>query len=224
MAAACSTWNNRLQGLQIQSLHRIVAVTSMNKTVIESPMVAFKEWAAVCEDLLAGSQSLILRKGGIAEGRDGFAFGHRDFLLFPTFFHAQAEGLRRDVDPAMMVDADERNTLELKGFCCIEARAVLRDWSQVAALEPFHLWEEAVLRERFGYGDEQALHAAFVRVYALDTPVRLPFEKRFGGCRSWVSMPIENVLEGMAVLPQADHEKRYKDIDSTLGNNVLSVY
>ena len=51
--------------------------------------VAFKEWALVCEALGNGRQSLILRKGGIAEGRDGFAFKHPNFFLFPTWFHEQ---------------------------------------------------------------------------------------------------------------------------------------
>ncbi|MFM8364659.1 MAG: DUF1802 family protein, partial [Verrucomicrobiota bacterium] len=53
--------------------------------------VAFKEWAIVCEALGEGKQSLLVRKGGIAEGRDGFAFRHREFFLFPTAFHAQRE-------------------------------------------------------------------------------------------------------------------------------------
>ncbi|MBA2742902.1 MAG: DUF1802 family protein, partial [Chthoniobacterales bacterium] len=51
--------------------------------------IGFKEWALVCDALGRGEQSLILRKGGIAEGRDGFAFRHSEFFLFPTFFHAQ---------------------------------------------------------------------------------------------------------------------------------------
>ena len=37
---------------------------------------------------------MIIRKGGIAEGRDGFAFRHREFFLFPTFFHEQVERVR----------------------------------------------------------------------------------------------------------------------------------
>jgi hypothetical protein len=36
--------------------------------------IAFKEWAIVCEALGRGGQSIILRKGGIAEGREGFSF------------------------------------------------------------------------------------------------------------------------------------------------------
>jgi hypothetical protein len=34
--------------------------------------VGFKEWALVCEALGRGEQTIILRKGGIAEGRGGF--------------------------------------------------------------------------------------------------------------------------------------------------------
>ncbi|MFL6569175.1 MAG: DUF1802 family protein, partial [Chthoniobacterales bacterium] len=34
--------------------------------------IGFKEWALVCEALGRGEQRIIIRKGGIAEGRDGF--------------------------------------------------------------------------------------------------------------------------------------------------------
>ncbi len=53
--------------------------------------IGFKEWAMVCEALARGRQSLIVRKGGIAEGREGFSFKHEEFHLFPTWFHEQAE-------------------------------------------------------------------------------------------------------------------------------------
>ena len=56
--------------------------------------IGFKEWALVCEALGTGRQKIILRKGGIAEGRDGFSFQHREFFLFPTFFHEQLERVR----------------------------------------------------------------------------------------------------------------------------------
>src|SRR5512138_2779668 len=50
---------------------------------------AFKEWAIVVDALGRGEQILILRKGGIAEGRGGFRPEHTRFLLFPTAFHEQ---------------------------------------------------------------------------------------------------------------------------------------
>jgi hypothetical protein len=42
--------------------------------------IGFKEWAIVCQALGRGWQSIILRKGGIAEGRDGFSFQHGEFF------------------------------------------------------------------------------------------------------------------------------------------------
>ena len=45
---------------------------------------AFKEWAIICDTLASGGQSIILRKGGIHESRDGFSFNHPEFFLFPT--------------------------------------------------------------------------------------------------------------------------------------------
>src|SRR5271163_3110147 len=52
--------------------------------------IGFKEWTLICEALGSGAQSIILRKGGIAEGRAGFRFQHDEFFLFPTLFHEQA--------------------------------------------------------------------------------------------------------------------------------------
>ena len=69
----------------------------------QSGVPAFKEWAIVCDSIARGETSLIFRKGGIAEGRDGFQFKHQSFFLFPTYFHEQIERTRlshvRDVKP-----------------------------------------------------------------------------------------------------------------------------
>jgi hypothetical protein len=54
---------------------------------------AFKEWAVVVDALLRGEQILILRKGGLREGRGGFQIEHSEFLLFPTLFHQQRESV-----------------------------------------------------------------------------------------------------------------------------------
>ena len=56
--------------------------------------VGYKEWDAVCDALLGGQQHLLLRKGGIHEGREGFSFREERFVLFPTRFHAQAAQVR----------------------------------------------------------------------------------------------------------------------------------
>lgn len=53
--------------------------------------IGFKEWALVCGALGRGEQHVLIRKGGIAEGRAGFRFRHDAFFLFPTLFHEQLE-------------------------------------------------------------------------------------------------------------------------------------
>ena len=60
---------------------------------------AFKEWAVVCAALATGQQSLILRKGGIHEGRDGFRVEHREFWLFPTVFPIHDESTLSRLSP-----------------------------------------------------------------------------------------------------------------------------
>jgi len=52
---------------------------------------AFKEWQVVCDALATGRQCIILRKGGIHEGRQGFSFAEEAFFLFPTRFHNQKD-------------------------------------------------------------------------------------------------------------------------------------
>src|SRR6185369_4419172 len=54
---------------------------------------AFKEWAIVVDALGRGEQIMILRKGGISEGRGGFKMEHDEFLLFPSQFHQQRDSV-----------------------------------------------------------------------------------------------------------------------------------
>ncbi|MEO8428438.1 MAG: DUF1802 family protein, partial [Verrucomicrobiota bacterium] len=55
--------------------------------------IVFKEWAVVVDALGRGDQIIILRKGGISEGRGGFQVEHPEFVLFPTLFHQQRESV-----------------------------------------------------------------------------------------------------------------------------------
>src|SRR5882672_3451390 len=61
--------------------------------------IAFKEWAIVVGALGRGEQIIILRKGGISEGRGGFTIEHPEFLLFPTLFHQQRASVLPTVQP-----------------------------------------------------------------------------------------------------------------------------
>lgn len=161
--------------------------------------VGFKEWALVCDLLTSGQQSLILRKGGIHEGRGGFEWKHRGFFLFPTWFHTQAEKLRGDFTATAFPPEEERTRVDIDGYAELAQVWKVTDWARVEAIAPLHAWNEEVVRERFVYDDESCLHIALVRAWRLPRRWTFPYSKSYGGCRSWVNLP----EEGLALLEQA---------------------
>jgi hypothetical protein len=148
--------------------------------------VGFKEWALVCQALGEGKQNVIIRKGGIAEGRDGFAFRHREFFLFPTFFHEQLERVRV---AGSLLPEPRPGEVEIRWFARVKETWVMTNWEEVRTLEPLHIFEESVVRERFGYDAAPGVHVAFVEVLRLEPVWRFPDAKAYGGCRSWVKLP-----------------------------------
>src|SRR5688572_23519585 len=102
--------------------------------------VGFKEWALVCEALGRGEQSILLRKGGIAEGRAGFGFRHPEFFLFPTFFHEQLVKVRQPA--AGLPVAPAEGEIEIKYFAKLEAQREITEWPEAAAMEPLHILAE----------------------------------------------------------------------------------
>jgi hypothetical protein len=153
--------------------------------------VGFKEWSYVGNALRDGQQSIILRKGGIHEGKAGFSFKHQEFYLFPTWFHTQGEQLRwlpGSLEPMPLPDA-ERQEVVIDTAAVLKGVWRLTDWDAVQALAPLHIWKEEVVKERFVYDEDSCLHLALLRVYQFSKPWVFPYEAKYGGCRSWVQLP-----------------------------------
>ena len=145
--------------------------------------IGFKEWANVCEALGTGVMSLILRKGGIHEGRGGFEFKHKAFFLFPTWFHTQGEKLTWQAPhPERFVfpSEDGRTSVDIDYLARLENVWRVTEWDKVAALAPLHVWNEAMVRERFVYDDESCLNVALVRVFKLPARWSFPYSKSYG--------------------------------------------
>lgn len=194
----------------------------MKEHDLQPPYVAFKEWHVICDALLSGEQSIILRKGGIAEGRKGFAFQHNAFLLFPTFFHSQYDGVRKEISDEQRHDSEEdRETVEFSGFCSVEGHAILSDWGEIERLEPFHIWQPSLLQERFDYGNQSALHLAVVKTHRFVAPLQVSYIKRFGGCRSWVDIPENEVPPYNTVLDDKSWAEFYSGLVNTLTTNLI---
>ena len=183
--------------------------------MLASMSIGFKEWALVCSALGSGGQSIILRKGGIAEGREGFRFQHPEFLLFPTLFHEQVAKLKLPKDTPLPFSTTDSHTLTHK--VRVDWTRDLTDWEQISRLDPFHLWSPQTIRERFEYNGHNGISLAFVRVFVLDTPIRFPDSPKYGGCRSWVSIPADAApLTAKPVLSDAEHSAREASVFNAL--------
>lgn len=182
---------------------------------IHGMTTGFKEWTLICDALGRGEQSIILRKGGIAEGRAGFRFQHDEFLLFPTLFHEQVAKLKLPPAtplPALRIDG----LMEVRYRVSVEWTEDVTDWEKVRALAPFHLWQEAEIGKRFVQDEKRSVSLAFVRVAALAEPFVFPDSPRFGGCRSWITLPELPTDVGNDVLDDATHRQREQQIRALL--------
>ncbi len=177
--------------------------------------VAFKEWALICEALGSGRQSLLVRKGGIAEGRDGFAFKHDNFFLFPTWFHEQLE--KTTLPPDTPVPRNLEDEIEIAYAASVEWTRPILDLEVLRRLRSMHVWHDSVIEERFHYDESPGVHVAFVRVFRLDPPRRLKMEKKYGGCRSWVDLPDLGGSVLVSVISDEEHERRRAELEALLG-------
>ena len=178
--------------------------------------IGFKEWTLVCDALGRGEQSIILRKGGIAEGRAGFRFQHPEFLLLPTLYHEQATKLRVPAGtPLPTARADGH--LEVRLAAHVEWTEDIDDWEKVRALAPLHIWQESEIEKRFRQDDKLTVSLAFVRIARLSEPFIFPDAPRYGGCRSWVELPeLPAGIARIEVLDDDAHRARESQLRALL--------
>ena len=183
--------------------------------------IGFKEWTLVCDALGRGAQSIIIRKGGIAEGRAGFRFQHGEFLLFPTLFHEQVAKLKLPPGaalPAQRADGQHEITLRAR----VEWTRDVADLAVVWRLAPFHCWQDSEIEKRFRYEEEKGktgVSVAFVRAEKMSAPFVFPDSPKFGGCRSWIELPKPPVgVTFSPVLDDATHHERETAIRAVLLN------
>jgi len=176
--------------------------------------IGFKEWSLVCNALGHGTQSVILRKGGIAEGREAFSFRHHEFFLFPTFFHGQIGKVRI----AAADIAAPGNTIAIRWYAKVERALRINSVAIAESLAPLHILSIEVVRERFSYKGD-GLNVAFVRVFEISPVWVLQTEKRFAGCRSWVCLPLPPEMKMQAVIDDVTHEKLRTEFDEIVSSS-----
>lgn len=169
--------------------------------------VAFKEWAGVCEALGSGLQSLILRKGGISEGPDGFRPEHSEFWLYPTHLHEGQQGLR--VTPAKVPD-DALNTVRIDCLAHVQSIGYVDREATLAGLHDYHVWTQETIRKRFHYRSP-GLWVLGVRVYRRPEAYSIRVTEEQLGCKSWV--PLDAPLPTTGLVPVLEDEEFARRMD-----------
>jgi hypothetical protein len=186
--------------------------------------VGFKEWSLVCAALGSGAQSIILRKGGIHEGKSGFWWRHDRFFLFPTHFHEQTTQFPWSATPDNIPQHSENpgGPHKIEYFAELVSKHQITRWETVQHLQSLHFWTETTLRERFDYSENTGISLAFLRIHRLQQPWTFPDENRFGGCRSWLDLPAppENAVL-TPVLDPVEHEARHRTLIEVLQTESL---
>jgi hypothetical protein len=181
---------------------------------------AFKEWAVVVDALGHGQQILILRKGGLAEGRDGFQLEHSKFFLFPTLFHQQRESV---IEPARQRFDHIAPSFPPPEILRIEFLAEIAAWRRLESLSAAemlhgqHVWRNEVIAQRFDWGQAKNIFALAVRVQRLPLPIELPMAGSYGGCKSWLELDRDIPVNGaVPVLDQAAFDQKLQHFFAAL--------
>jgi hypothetical protein len=188
---------------------------------------ALKEWAIACEALGRGDQILLLRKGGIAEERKHFRIEHAEFLLFPTYEHQRADLVKppaRAELEALTTKRGSADRVELKYWARAAEVFTVSEVEQLAALGPLHLWSEDYALERLRWKPRHPLHVVALRVYRLAAPRALASRPEYGGCKSWLTLAEEVVLEGASpVLDDGAFAEQLERVRAALGRTAVEV-
>ena len=148
---------------------------------------AFKEWRVVVDALGRGDQIVIMRKGGIDEGENGFEIKHHQFWLFPTLFHQQKDFVIPIAARHMTLHPDDP-IIPIQYHCEVVAHYELTQLEQIEKMRGQHVWKDEVLIQRMTSGDNHQLHALLVRVSKLPHAIEIPLNENYGGCRSWIRL------------------------------------
>ena len=175
----------------------------------QSLAVALKEWAVTIRALREGRQILLLRKGGIREEGGEFEVQTRDVLLFPTYEHQwEQAGMLQPCYGSWLREEQRRKpsgeNVRFDAWARITDIIPVRNFKALYTLKSQHIYDDALLRFRTENDPQKPLYVLFLRTYELPSPMTVPMEMDYYGCKSWISLT-ESVATGAANPVLSDH-------------------
>ena len=167
--------------------------------------MALKEWAVVLKALEEGTQTILIKKGGIQEENGEFKPEHPEFFLYPTLEHESAQAIKADWRPKLSAIEKENKDpkrIHFRLYAVAEKVEKVTDWEACKRIIPFTVLSDEAIEKRFNYGDWKGVYVFITRVYQLPVPMDLPVKPAYEGCKSWVPLETSMFTAGaMTVIP-----------------------
>ncbi len=176
--------------------------------------IALKEWSIVCDLMMEGRLSLLLRKGGIHEDRGPgeFRLEHPHFGLFPSWAHQKPQMVKEPFRRRVQVMEEPANiTVAAIG----QAERIWEVPSRTAfdRLDDLHCWTPEQIDMRFNYKPDHPLYLVAVRCALLPQPKTVVNDWSYGGCKSWVPLKPQDAIDPTGATPALDDETFAQIID-----------
>lgn len=186
---------------------------------------ALKEWAVICRALVLGKQSLLLRKGGIAEPTVDFRLEDTRFWLFPTYVHQQETGVRPEAKDLLEESLCERPAGNLVRLACwAEVTGVyeVRDLLPAHLIAHLHFWTDEAVEKRYHYR-APGLKVLTVRVWRPPQAIEIADRPEYAGCKSWVPLDPPIAPDGsIPVLSDGEYQDVVRQLETLLRPTALA--
>jgi hypothetical protein len=180
---------------------------------------ALKEWSIAVSALTQAETIVLLRKGGLREQGGKFALAAADVLLYPTYEHQNPTLLKapygdrvKPVPPGWHPEI-----VEITAVAQITDVFQVTEAAIVESLLPFHIWNEQFVIERLRWQPQSPLSVLLLRVAKLTAAQTIPYQARYGGCRSWLELAVDiDPSEAQPVLSESEYLSQKAQIAAIL--------
>lgn len=184
-------------------------------------MKLLKEWAISCKALDEGRQIFIARKGGIAEEEGEFVVQDKEFFLYPVYLHQTKDLIKPAYHLNFDLTASQEPTdkkIHIRNFAKVTDSWKITNFEILKKLEPEHIWNDTLLKQRFEWGNELGLTIVVLRVYHLLEEITISMKKEYGGCSSWVEVNTKKKIpQMMPVLSEREFAERRASLRLKVG-------
>ena len=84
--------------------------------------------------------------------------------------------------------------MEIRLWARIVETREITDLDEALSLRDQHVWADEVIKDRFGWGENNGISLATIQLWRLEQPWVLKNREGFGGCRSWLGLPEDEGL------------------------------